>query len=348
MNEYLKPRNPLLPEDEAKFQLSRSERKLAAGMKGVGKMTSGGFSERIPAPVGGALMISVDDVVLSDQVRKNIDPEGLKELAENIKRHGLINPITVRRLPSGKYEIVAGHRRFLAIRDVLGRDAVECRVLNIASEPEKIAVQISENVQRENLHPVELADAVGKVAEELLGTRVPKEKSQKQHVFTKNVLGKLSIDLLKHPDRLSDEDKAFVAKIMDRCGVTKYQLAISLYVFSLPEEVKVALSGLDVGLGHLRVMAEKRLSPEEVLEYAKMVHDKGLSASELRKAVGVKRRLRTVPRGVERVYSQIKGLERRLLRNRHVRENPEVRRKVKEELLSIVKELEELEGKDRE
>ncbi len=344
MNEYLKPRNPVLSKDEAKFQLSRSEKKLAAGMKGVGKMTSGGFSERIPAPVGGALMVPVDDVVVSDQVRKSIDPEGLKELAENIKKHGLINPITVRKLSSGKYEIVAGHRRFLAIRDVLGRDAVECRVLNIASEPEKIAVQISENVQRENLHPVELADAVGRVAEEFLGTRVPKEKHQKQHVVTKNKLCKLSIDLLKHPDRLSDEDRAFVAKVMDRCGVTKYQLAVSLYVFSLPEEVKEKLSRLDVGLGHLRVMAEKRLLPEEVVEYASVVHDKGLTASELKKAIGVRKRSRAVPKGVERVYAQIKGLEKRILRSKHVRENPEVRRKVKEGLLSIVRELEGLEG----
>ena len=344
MNEYLKPRKPALPEDEARFQLSRSEEKLAAGMKGVGKMTSGGFSERIPAPTGGALMIPVDDVVLSDQVRKNIDPEGLKDLAENIEKHGLINPITVRRLPSGKYEIVAGHRRFLAIRDVLGRDAVECRVLNIAGEPEKLAVQISENVQRENLHPVELADAVGRVAKEILGTRVPKEKSQKQHILTESDLGKLSLDLLKHPDRLSDGDKAFVAKVMEKCGVTKYQLAVSLYVFSLPEEVKVELSRLDIGLGHLRVMAEKRLSPEEVLEYAKMVHEKGLSASELRKIIGVRKRSKTFPKGVERVYAQIKGLEKRILKSRHVRENPEVRRRVKEELLSIVRELEELES----
>ena len=344
MNDYLKPRRPDLPEDKAKFSLSRSEEKLAAGMRGLNKVTSGCFSDRIPSPAGGILMLSVDEIVVNDQVRKNIDPEGLMDLAENIKKHGLINPVTVRRLPSGKYEVVAGHRRFLAVKEVLGKEVIECRVLNITSDSEKVAVQISENVQREDLHPVELADAVGRIAWQLLGIRVPKEKYQEDQEFKKNELCKLAVNLLKHPERLSDEEKALVAKVMDRCGVTKYQMAVSLYVFLLPEEVKRELSKFDVSLGHFRVMLEKQLTPEEVLEFTKMAHYKGLSVSAMKRVVELGKSVKTVPKGVDRVYAQIKGLEKRILRNRYVREVPEVREKVKEELMSLIRELEKLEG----
>ena len=341
MSDYLRPRKPKLSEDEIKFNLSRSEKKMATGMKGLNRITSGNFSDRIPTPTGGVVILPVDELVVSEQVRKNINPEGLRELAENIRKHGLINPITVRKLPDGKYEVIAGHRRLLAVRDVLGRDVVECRVLDVRSDAEKTVVQISENVQREDLHPVELADAVGKVAMELLGTRVPKEKSQEQQEDTKNRLCRLSLNLLKYPDRLSDEEKAFVAKVMERCGVSRYQLAISLYLYMLPEEIKKELTGLDVSLRHFRVMLEKQLEPEEVLNFARMAHEKGLSASALSVAIGTKKR-KPVPRGVERIYTQVRTFEQRMLKSKYVREIPEVRQRLKEELMRLVKMLEDM------
>jgi len=340
LKDYLKPRRPKLSDDKVQFGLSESERKMASGLSGLSKITMGGFLDRLPVPTSGIVMIPVEDIVVGEQVRKVIDPEKLRDLAENIRRNGLINPVTVRKLPEGKYELVAGHRRFFAVRDVLGRDVVECKVVNVKSEVEKVLLQLSENAQREDLHPVELANAIGKVAVELIGAG-GQERLGIEEIG--DFLIRISTCLLKFPDRLSEEESAFVAKVLERCGVTRYQLAIAFYVYLLPDEVKEELSKLDVNLKHLRVMFEKQLAPEEVLFFARMAHEKGLSASSLKAAIDAARKGKgKVIKGVERVYSRIRSFERSLLNNKYVREVPEVRQKLKEELLRLVKALDEM------
>ena len=80
--------------------------------------------------------------------RSNIDDAALVELAESIQRIGLINPITVR--PVGnRYEIVAGHRRYLAHR-ILGRTTIMARIVDTSTD-EAEAIKIVENIQREQL-----------------------------------------------------------------------------------------------------------------------------------------------------------------------------------------------------
>jgi len=310
MSDILRPKRPRLPEAEMEFTFVGSEKEVAKGFEKLEKLGLRDALDTIPGTTSGTVYLPVSEIVVSAQVRKRVDPEGLKELAESIKKHGLINPITVRKLPSGKYELVAGHRRFFAMRDVLGKQTVECRIINPEGDAGKRAIQIAENVYRQDLHPVELADAVGMVAMELLGTRVPKEKNKEQQGDTRKQLSRLSLNLLKYPDRLSDEERAFVAKVMEECGVSKYQLAISLYVYALPEEIKRELVNFDVSLGHFRVMLERQLGPEEVLKFARMAHEKGLSVSAFRTAVDAKKKERKpVLRGVERVYAQIRTFE---------------------------------------
>ncbi|WP_297445226.1 ParB/RepB/Spo0J family partition protein [Desulfurobacterium sp.] len=346
--ERLKPKKPVkLPED-----LLRDRDKVKPDLSAF---QDDDPSEVDPRSLDGLhRVIPVEDIVVKEQVRKDIDPEGLKELAENISKYGLINPITVRRLPDGKYEVVAGHRRFFAVRDVLGRKAIECRVLNVKSEVEKTAVQISENVHRKDLHPAELADAVGKVAAEFLLTRVNKQKLQENQQVVKNdqdektdKLRKLSLYVWGNVNRLTDEEKASVAKVMERCGVTQYQLAISLFIYSLPEDVKRELSKLNVSLKHFAVMLKRQLSSEEVLYFARLVHEKELSSSELNSLLAVreagKKKTKTVPKGVERVYSKAKSFREYVLKSRYVREVPEVREKLRAELTELLRALDEME-----
>lgn len=249
--------------------------------------------------------------------------------------------------------MVAGHRRFFAVKDILGRKVIECRVLDVKSDVEKTAVQISENVHRKDLHPVELADAVGRVAVEFLGNRFPKEKlKENQHVAKSDEevsgkLRKLCLYLLKYPDRLSDNERALAAKVMERCGVTRYQLAVSLFIHIQPEDIKKELSRLDVEFKHFMVMLKKQLSPEEVLHFARLVHERGLSSSELNSLLTVreagKKKVKTVPKGVERVYSKVKSLRNYVLKSRYVREVPEVRQKLRAELTELLRALDEME-----
>lgn len=89
------------------------------------------------------------------QPRYNFDGEALEELAESIKQHGLIQPITVRALDNGYYQIIAGERRWRASR-LAGLSEVPVRVIE-ADERRATELALVENLQREDLSPIEEA-----------------------------------------------------------------------------------------------------------------------------------------------------------------------------------------------
>jgi ParB family chromosome partitioning protein len=98
------------------------------------------------------------------QPRTHMHPEALQELANSIKAQGVVQPIVVRELPSGNYEIIAGERRWRAAQ-LAGLDTIPAVVRNIPDEA-AIAVALIENIQRENLNPVEEATALQRLIDE--------------------------------------------------------------------------------------------------------------------------------------------------------------------------------------
>ncbi len=90
-----------------------------------------------------------------DQPREYFDPQALQELAESIGQYGLIQPITVRKLPNGYYQIIAGERRWRAAR-MAGLEEVPVRVME-ADDRRTAELALVENLQRENLNPIEEA-----------------------------------------------------------------------------------------------------------------------------------------------------------------------------------------------
>jgi len=90
------------------------------------------------------------------QPRMDFDQEGLNELADSIKQHGILQPLLVRPLGDG-YQLIAGERRLLAARKA-GRDTVPCRVLNI-SDQQVFEVALEENLKRRDLNVLEKAQA---------------------------------------------------------------------------------------------------------------------------------------------------------------------------------------------
>src|SRR5690606_35376238 len=97
------------------------------------------------------------------QPRTIFDETKIEELARTIHTHGIIQPIVVRELEDGKYEIIAGERRFRAIQS-LGWEEVPVIVNNL-SDTETASVALIENLQREELTPIEEAMAYGKLLE---------------------------------------------------------------------------------------------------------------------------------------------------------------------------------------
>lgn len=91
-----------------------------------------------------------------DQPRRDFDPEELEELAESIRTHGVIQPLTVREMPNGYYQIIAGERRWRASR-LAGLEEIPAVIIE-ADDRKAMELALIENLQRSDLNPVEEAN----------------------------------------------------------------------------------------------------------------------------------------------------------------------------------------------
>ena len=106
---------------------------------------------------GGVTMLPIAKVEsYRKQPRKHFDDEALQDLAESIREHGIIQPLTVRKLSSGYYQIIAGERRWRAAR-MAGLSEVPVLVIE-ADDRKAMELVMIENLQREDLNPIEEAE----------------------------------------------------------------------------------------------------------------------------------------------------------------------------------------------
>lgn len=126
--------------------------------------------------------IEIDKIRPNDrQPRKNFDEEKIKELASSIKEHGVLQPVILRKI-SGGYELVAGERRWRAAK-LAGIKKIPAVVKDL-TDAEVMQIALIENLQREDLTPLEEALAYKKLMEEFgmtqeeLATRIGKSRSQ--------------------------------------------------------------------------------------------------------------------------------------------------------------------------
>lgn len=95
------------------------------------------------------------------QPRMSIDPDALQELADSIKAQGLIQPVVVRRIPGGQFELIAGERRWRAAQ-IAGLHEIPAVVRDIPDQA-AAAMALIENIQREDLNPLEEANAMNRL-----------------------------------------------------------------------------------------------------------------------------------------------------------------------------------------
>ena len=121
--------------------------------KGLGALLGNDFSVDFSAPSSTLPLSQIESC--RNQPRKSFDQEKLEELAESIRQHGVIQPLTVRRLSSGYYQIIAGERRWRAAR-LAGLTEIPAVVIEA---DDKLAMELAmiENLQREDLNPMEEA-----------------------------------------------------------------------------------------------------------------------------------------------------------------------------------------------
>lgn len=133
------------------------------------------------------------------QPRFNIDPVALDELKKSILTNGLIQPITVRRTPDHKYQLISGERRLLACKEI-GFKEIPAYIIDVDSEELMLALALIENIQREKLNSIEIGTAFKRLMDEChltqeqIATRVGKDRTTVAN----------TIRLLKLPQKIQE------------------------------------------------------------------------------------------------------------------------------------------------
>lgn len=147
------------------------------------------------------------------QPRRDMHTEALEELAESIKAQGVMQPIVVRPIGEGRYEIIAGERRWRATQ-IAGLDKIPAVIRDVPDEA-AIAMALIENIQRENLNPIEEAVAL---------------------------------------KRLQDEFELTHAEVAQAVGKSRTTITNLLRLIALSDEVKTLLEHGDLEMGHARAL----------------------------------------------------------------------------------------------
>ena len=146
------------------------------------KNTAGSLKTDVVDQVTHTARIALKDIQINPkQPRRDFDENALNELAASIKLHDIIQPLTVSKLPGGKYQLIAGERRFRASK-IAGLKDVPAYVRQ-ANDQQLLELALLENLQREDLNAVEIALSYKRMMEELSYTqeqvaeRMGKERS---------------------------------------------------------------------------------------------------------------------------------------------------------------------------
>ncbi len=177
------------------------------------------------------------------QPRKNFDKEKLEILSESIKNHGLVQPILVRKNSAGTYMIIAGERRWRAAK-MAGIKEIPC-IIKDFDEAEIMEIALIENLQRENLNPMEEAEGYKSLMD--------------------------AFDLTQE-------------EVAERVGKSRSAVANSLRLNNLCDAVKKMVIDGKLSQGHARAILSVS-EPDKQTEIANMVIEKGLNVRQIEKYV---------------------------------------------------------------
>ena len=210
---------------------------LGRGLKSLLSDTpeSDRLEEAAPASAshGGMSEILVGEIEVNPfQPRQHFDQEALRELAESIKVHGIIQPITVRKLSKNQFQLISGERRFQASK-LAGLKSIPAYVRS-ANDQQMLEMALIENIQRENLNPIEVS---------LSYQRLISECHLKQEELGERV-GK------------------------NRSTVTNY-----LRLLKLPPDIQIALRDNKLSMGHARAIISIENSETQLYIFKKIISD---------------------------------------------------------------------------
>lgn len=193
-----------------------------------------------------------------DQPRKDFDEKSLSELAESIEQHGVLQPLVVRPLTNGGYQLVAGERRWRAAR-IAGLTEVPVVIKELTDE-EVIEIAMIENLQREDLNPLE----------EALGYRY-----------------------------MMDELNITQEQAAEKVGKSRPAVANAIRLLRLPDEVQEMVKNNLISPGHARALLGFE-SQELIIQTAKRIVKEDLSVREVETLVKNSQKTPKVPKQQKR------------------------------------------------
>ena len=173
------------------------------------------------------------------QPRRNFDPEALAELADSIKLQGIIQPLTVRRIGGSSYQLIAGERRMRASQ-LAGLTTVPVNIRE-ATDQQMLEVALIENIQREELNPLEIAHSLHRLMSEC---------------------------------RLNQED------LGERVGKKRSTVTNYLRLLKLPPDIQTGLDSGQITMGHAKVLLGLSKVDNQLFLYKKIIND-GISVRAL-------------------------------------------------------------------
>lgn len=209
---------------------------------GLGKGLDTIFAENETEDRNSSVMLKISEIEPNrSQPRKDFDENSLSDLAQSISQHGLLQPLLVRPLPIGGYQIVAGERRYRACR-MAGLTEVPVTIREL-SDTETMELALIENLQREDLSPIE----------EALGYKA-----------------------------LIDEHGFSQEEVATSVGKSRPAIANSLRILKLPDSVLEYVKQDKISAGHARALLMLD-NEEDMLELAELIYKKDLSVRQAEK-----------------------------------------------------------------
>ena len=178
------------------------------------------------------------------QPREEFEPEALEELKRSILENGLIQPITVRRAENGFYELISGERRLRACKDI-GYREIPAYIIKVDSAEGMLALALIENIQREELNAIEVAQAYS---------------------------------------RLMNECNLTQEEIAKKVGKNRTTVTNSLRLLKLPEPIQKSIAEGKITAGHARALINLE-SDDLKLELHDQIIKKNLSVRQVEKIV---------------------------------------------------------------
>ena len=190
---------------------------------------------------GNIAMIPIGNILRNKaQPRENFDKKPLKSLEDSIKELGIIQPITVRKISALKYQIISGERRFRAAQ-AAGLDEIPSYIRK-ADDKQLLEMALVENVQRQDLHPIEIANSYKRLIEEC---------------------------------ELTHEQ---ISKIV---GQSRSSITNSLRLLDLPAEIKIELAKRTLSIGHAKALLSISSNPERQILIMNLAISQKFSVREM-------------------------------------------------------------------